>query len=135
MESAGIVDTACELNMAGLWYCFHQLLQTEMDLVKEHWNSHRIRRPRHDTKPRRPDSLYFLPQLHGSRDYLVQLRRDEIEFGSEHIIDDQLANNYQEYFEYFEYVRNNLVLSHPKGHGAREALEMFRTMAANGYEH
>ena len=136
LESEGIVDTACKLNMAGLWYCFHQLLQTEMDSVKEHWNSHRIRRSRHDTKPGRPDSLYFLPQLHGSRDYLVQLRRDEIEFGSEHIIDHQVADNYQEYFEYFEYVRNNLVLSHPKDHG--EALEMFRTMmhmAANGYEH
>ena len=37
------------------------------------------------------------------------LRRDEIEFGSEHIIDDQLADNYQ---EYFEYVRNNLVSCH-----------------------
>lgn len=99
------MDTACELNIADLWYCFHQLLQTEMDSVKEHWNSHRIRRSMHDTKPGRLDSPYFLPQLHGSRDYLVQLRRDEIEFGSEHIIDHQLADNYQ---EYFEYVRNNL---------------------------
>ena len=116
--------------MECLWYCFHKLLQTELDLVKEHWNSHRIRKSRHDTIPGRPDSLYFLPQLHGSRDYLFQLAAAEIGFASENIIEDELANDHQ---EYFEYVRNNLSLSHPEDW--EEALNMFRRLmniAANG---
>jgi hypothetical protein len=121
LESQGIVDTACEINMECLWYCFHKLLQTELDLVKEHWNSHRIRKSRHDTIPGRPDSLYFLPQLHGSRDYLFQLAAAEIGFASENIIEDELANDHQ---EYFEYVRNNLSLSHPEDW--EEAFNMFR---------
>ncbi|CAB4028860.1 Hypothetical predicted protein [Paramuricea clavata] len=118
--------------MECLWYCFHKLLQTELDLVKERWNSHRIRKSRHDTIPGRPDSPYFLPQLHGLRDYLFQLAAAEIGFASENIIENELANDHQ---EYFEYVRNNLSLSHPEDW--EEALNMFRRLmniAANGYD-
>ena len=132
LESQGIVDTACELNLECVWFCFHKLLQAELQSVIEHWNSHRIRKSRHDTIPGRPDSLYFLPQLHGSRDYLVQLPAVQIEFASDHVIEDEVANDHQ---QYFEYVRTELSLSYPEDW--EEALNMFRTLiniAANGYD-
>jgi hypothetical protein len=51
-----------------------------------------------------------LPQLQGSRDYLVQLPAAEIEFATEQIIEDEMGNDYQ---EYFEYARSNMSLSIP----------------------
>jgi hypothetical protein len=73
-----------------------------------------------------------LPQLQGSRDYLVQLPAAEIEFATEQIIEDEMGNDYQ---EYFEYARSNLPLSYPADW--EEALNIFRTLmdvATNGYD-
>ena len=33
--------------MEALWYCFADLLQADLNKVKEYWNSHRIRKSRH----------------------------------------------------------------------------------------
>ena len=118
--------------MECLWYCFHKLLQTELESVTEDWNSHRIRKSRHNTVSGQPDSLYFLPQLQGSRDYLVHLPAAEIEFATEQIIENEMTNDYQ---EYFEDARTDLSLSHPQDW--EEAFNMFRTLmdvAVNGYE-
>ena len=65
LEFQGTVDTSSEMAMELLWYCFHGLLQAEFDAVKERWNTHRIRKSGNDTVPGRPDSLFFLPELHG----------------------------------------------------------------------
>ena len=64
MESEGMLDCAAEISMECLWYCFAELIQKDLDFVKEHWNCHRIRKSRHDTRSGRPDSLFFLPEHH-----------------------------------------------------------------------
>lgn len=58
----GIVDTASELSMTCLWFCFKDILQADLDHVRDHWNTHYIRKSRHDTIPGRPDELFFLPE-------------------------------------------------------------------------
>ena len=45
-----------------LWFSFSNLLQKELDEVRHHWNTHYIRRSRHDTLAGRPDELYYLPE-------------------------------------------------------------------------
>ena len=65
MVEGRVVDLTSELEMECLWFCFSRLLQKMLDEVKEHWNTHRIRRSRHDTVSGRPDSLFYLPELHG----------------------------------------------------------------------
>ena len=80
----------------------------------------------------RPGSLYFLPQLQRSRDYLVHLPPVEIEFATGHIIEHKIANDYQ---EYFQCARTNLSLPYPDDW--EEALNMYRTLidvAVNGYD-
>ena len=42
--------------MECLWYCFAPVIQKDLDIVKEHWNSR--------TVPGRPDSLFYLPEFH-----------------------------------------------------------------------
>lgn len=115
-----------------LWYCFNEVLQAELDSVKEHWNTHRIRKSRSDTVPGRPDSLYFLPELYGARDCLFEVPAAEVDLGSQHIIEDSPENDHQ---EYFDYARDNLSI--PLARDWEEALEMYRKLthvAIHGYD-
>ena len=90
-----VLQTAC------LWFCFAQLLQDDLDNVKEHWNTHLIRASRHDTISGRPDELFFLPELHGGEDGLLHpILDDEIKSIRENLTYDEEKSIYQEYFEY-----------------------------------
>ena len=59
LESEGLLDSSSELSMGSLWYCFAEILQNDLDIVREHWNSHTNRKSRHSTVSGRPDSLFF----------------------------------------------------------------------------
>ena len=37
-----------QLEEEALWYCFSRILQKDLDLVREHWNTHHIRDSKHD---------------------------------------------------------------------------------------
>ena len=54
-----------QLEEEALWYCFSRILQEDLDLVREHWNTHRIRDSKHDTVPGRPDELFFYQNVIG----------------------------------------------------------------------
>ena len=66
LESEGVLDSSSELSMGCIWYCFAHILQEDLDNVREHWNSHRIRKSKQNTVPGQPDSLFFLPEHHGA---------------------------------------------------------------------
>ena len=48
-----------QLEEEALWYCFSRILQEDLDLVREHWNTQRIRHSKHDTVLGRPDDFFF----------------------------------------------------------------------------
>ena len=77
--------------------------------VKEQWNTHRIRKSRNDSVAGRPDSLFFLPDLHGAKDCLVDVRAAKIEFGTQHITE-ELDGTDNEHQEYFDYARISLLM-------------------------
>ena len=90
-----------EIQMACLWFCFAQLLQDDLDKVKEHWNTHLIRRSRHDTISGRPDELFFLPELHGGVDGLLHLLwDDEFQSMTENLTYEEEESIHQGYFKY-----------------------------------
>ena len=132
LESQGIVDTTSEIHTECLWYCFSGVLQTECDHVREHWNTHRIRKSRHDTVHGRPDSMFFLPEYHGGlADLLLEVPVIEINEVSQQCIR-EIENNV--YGEYFEYVRASLGLSKPTTwQGACDLLQRLIFIAKNGY--
>jgi len=86
-EKTGLVGgltslrTLCNRKSLTLdWFCFAQLLQDDLDNVKEHWNTHLIRGSRHDTISGRPDELFFLLEVHGGEDDLLHpVLDDEIQ--------------------------------------------------------
>ena len=110
MESEGMLDCAAEISMECLWYCFAELIQKDLDFVKEHWNCHRIRKSRHDTRSGRPDSLFFLPEHHGAINLLSMVPQEEIDYVSQHVV---YRNSRNEYQEYFDYVMATLGLNRP----------------------
>ena len=62
LVSNGEVDLGNELQRECLWFCYHKVIQNDLDHVKQHWNTHRIWPTRHGTVPGVPNVLYFLPQ-------------------------------------------------------------------------
>ena len=89
-----------------LWYCYALVLKNDLNIVKEHWNSHSIRKSRHNTVSGRPDSLFYLPEHHGAvRNLLLKGPKSEVDYVSEHIVQMDSCN---EYYDYFEYARRSL---------------------------
>ena len=124
LESQRILDTSCDLHMECLWYCFADIIQKHLDFVKHLWNTHRIRKSRHDTIPGRPNSLYFLPEHHGGINNLIlNIPNEEVEYVEQHILEQQEFNEYQ---DYFHYARTTLSLAQPTNW--EEALALFRRL-------
>jgi hypothetical protein len=86
--------------MECLWFSFSKCLQKEFDKVREHWNSHYIRRSRHDTIPGIPDILYYLPKQLGSTDCIVPVSVIQTHEMETHCDMDVEENIYKEYFEF-----------------------------------
>lgn len=63
LEAEGKIDMTSEMNKECLWYCFSGILQADWNAVKEHWNTHYIRRSKHNTVKGRPDSFFFCQNI------------------------------------------------------------------------
>jgi hypothetical protein len=50
MVERGELDTSDDLQNICLWFCFNKLLQHGLDQVRLSWNTHYIRRSRHNTQ-------------------------------------------------------------------------------------
>ena len=126
LESEGLVDSSSELSKECLWFCFAGVLQEDLNIVKEHWNSHKIRKSRYNTVSGRPDSLFYLPEHHGAvGNLLLNLPKSEIDYVSQHIV---LTSSYNEYQDYFNYARNALGIYPPNEW--QEAERLYRKLLA-----
>ena len=60
-----------DLEFECLWFCFLDVIQNDLDYVKEQWTSNRIQNSCHYTFPGILDELYFLPEAKGGlKDFL-----------------------------------------------------------------
>ena len=131
LESEGVLNSASELCMECLWYCYALVLKNDLNIVKEHWNSHSIRKSRHNTVSGRPDSLFYLPEHHGAvGNLLLKVPKSEVDYVSQHIVQMDSCN---EYYDYFEYARRSLGINLPNNW--QEADRLYRKLvviSANG---
>ena len=88
------VTTGNDLEMECHWFCFGNLLQQDLDHVKEGWNSHYIHSSWHETVPGRPNALYYLPEMYGTQNFLHPVNADKCQ----HVEENHLI---LEYFQYF----------------------------------
>ncbi|XP_022788931.1 uncharacterized protein LOC111328710 [Stylophora pistillata] len=115
LHESDILDLTSDLHKEAIWFCFADLLQTDLDKVKEYWNSHRIRKSKHATVSGVPDMMYFLPEDFGHSDCLAsisphKLTEMENRFDGFDVEDDECNPVFP---EYFQYVIDNNGLSHP----------------------
>jgi hypothetical protein len=82
-----------QLQMEGLWFCFSSVIQQDLNMVVDHWNTHYIRRSRHETVSGRPDELFFLPELHSWRYVLNQVTEQECQFLRENYLTSDESRN------------------------------------------
>ncbi|XP_046842108.1 uncharacterized protein LOC124436205 [Xenia sp. Carnegie-2017] len=124
----GVVLLGNLIHMECLWFCFQSVLQNELNDIIDHWNTHYIRRSRYDTIPGVPNLLYFLPELTGGADYIVQVPTDKINEMEEECEMEEGLNDYKEYFEHVMEIKG---LRLPNN--ATEALALFQCLveAAN----
>lgn len=66
----GALNMANTMHKESLWFCFNHIIQSDLDFVTLHWNTHYIRPSRHETTPGRPDELFFLPERSGGQNQL-----------------------------------------------------------------
>ena len=131
MIEKGVLNTADQLHLECLWYCFSELLQMDLERVRNSWNTHYIRKSRHDTIAGRPDALFHLPERYGGTDnQIVPLSPHDISYAYSHLVQKDEDNDYQEYFQYVIQSLNKKKPEH-----WREALQMYRELldiAVNG---
>ena len=75
--------------MECLWFCFSNLIQQDLDHVKDHWNTHNIQRSRYDTFPGRPDELFHLPEMHNAQDFIQVVSEKQCQEFLERYADNQ----------------------------------------------
>ena len=124
MVESNIVNLGNDLHMECLWYCFAHLIQNDLDRVKDHWNSHYIRRSRYGTTAGVPDIMYHMPENFGKMDCLLGLNNQQIEEMKVHCEMEEPAENV--YLEYFETMINDLGFTFPTNE--EEALPLFQQL-------
>eukprot|EP00112_Aurelia_sp_Birch-Aquarium-sp1_P014494 Seg3133.2 transcript_id=Seg3133.2/GoldUCD/mRNA.D3Y31 product="hypothetical protein" protein_id=Seg3133.2/GoldUCD/D3Y31 len=96
----GVFSTCNVLEMECLWFCFAKLIQRDLKRAKDDWNTHYIRKSRHETIAGRPNELYFLPELHGGMNMLSSVPNDDFQQTIGNMNFQEVENDYQENFEY-----------------------------------
>lgn len=114
------------LQEEGLWFCFAEIIQKELDFVTSHWNTHYIRRSRHDTVAGKPDELYFLPEKSNGTNQLHEVSQDKIEEAKLKCTCSPITNDYQEYFSHVLSLRGMKKPTHWK-----EALQLYSFLMEN----
>lgn len=113
LHESDISDLTSEIHTEVLWFCFADILQDDLDKVKDYWNSHRIRKSKHATVSGVPDMMYFLPEEFGAIDCLfpVSDKLREMENKLQEMSGEDETDPVWE--EYFQYVMERNSLSHP----------------------
>ena len=97
-----VLSLGNEMEMECLWFCFAAVIQKDLDVTKEHWNTHYIRKSRYNTVSGRPDELFYTPESYGGEDNLLNhVPLNQIQFVSDNLLQfEEEENLYQNYFQY-----------------------------------
>ena len=120
-----------ELESECLWLCFSDVIQKDLDYVKEQWNTHRIRDSKHKTIPGIPDELYYFPEKSGGEENLAMpVANDQIQYVEENLLQFHEEQNLVQ--EYFEHIFENSGLVQPVNWQEAEQLHFTLMAIANG---
>ncbi len=98
-------------------------MQQDFNSVKQHWNSHYIRKSRFATVEGRPDELYYLPECSGATDHIQPVSDAEFTEMSQYCHEYEENSIIQEYFQNI-----GEQMGFPQAVNWREALEMYHIL-------
>ena len=99
-----ICTTGNDIEMECLWFCFADIIQQDLDHVKDHRNSHYIRSSQHETVSGCPNERFFLPEMHDAENCLHPISKLQCQ----HVEENHAIEDANEYLEYFIYVMEQL---------------------------
>ncbi|XP_022795151.1 protein scabrous-like [Stylophora pistillata] len=76
------------------------ILQADLDHVRDHWNTHYIRKSRHNTVPGRPDELLYIPENSGFKDFRCPITKQQLDDMAVCCTTDEEENIFLEYSNY-----------------------------------
>lgn len=103
MVEHGYYNPDNQIHKSIFWYCFSPIVKKELTKVKEHWNSHYIRRSAHSKVYGRPDQMFFHPkypfldQIHLVNTNDIEVIKETVE---ENLPIDLEPSVYDEYTDY-----------------------------------
>ena len=125
------------LHMECVWFVYSDFLQSELDKVKQEWNTHYIRHSRHNSISGVPDELFFLPESSGFTNCGISVSTDDIySILNQRDIYTQaeLAMDVSdtELLEYFRYVVRKDNIEHPPRDWSRAKLMYEKIIECSG---
>ncbi|EDO37325.1 predicted protein [Nematostella vectensis] len=72
LHESDVLDLSSEIHREALWFCFADLLEKDLEKMKDYWNTHRIRKSKYAAFAGSPDIMYFLLEEYGQTDCLYQ---------------------------------------------------------------
>jgi len=72
-----LYDTTDGVQIDIARFCFMRLIRSELKQVAEDWNQHIISKSINGGPRGRPDTMYFLPHLYGTQDFLIGIENGE----------------------------------------------------------
>ena len=115
------------MHLECIWFCFNNIIQKELDDVRDEWNNHYIRASRHHNASGIPNTLYFLPEGAVTIDYKHQYDRESLEeIDNEIHLPDDLNESliYQEYL--ISYV--NQMVGPAEPNSWRDSIELYNRL-------
>ena len=103
MCNSGVLNTSNHLERECLWFCFHAVLNDDLQKVKASLNSHLIRPSRHDSVSGQPDVLFYFPECSGGINNLHRVSEAQIA-EMELKVDDENQNYVKDYQQYFDHL-------------------------------
>ena len=98
LREDGEFDTSEELQKQCIYFSFQKVIQNELDDVRNRWNTHYIRRSRHNTEAGIPDEMFFLPESFNTTDYKEEVADEDLFQMKQQLVLDENANIYFDYF-------------------------------------
>ena len=122
-----------DLENECLWFCFSDVIQNDLDYIKEQWNTHRIRDSKHDTIPGIPDELYHFPEKNGGIENLgITISAQQITFVQENLL--QFDEDENIMHEYFKHIFDTINLQQPSNWEEAEELYFYLMTIAKGQQ-
>ncbi len=84
LRDTGIYREGQVMDEECLKFCYYNIIKDELYKVARHWNVHCIRPSTNDESPSgRPDTLYFLPEVNETCDYITRARVVDMDVAEE----------------------------------------------------